>query len=149
MKSFKKYSSFVAIIFGAAGVALFLFLVAIVRKGNISGNIITEYTGIDLTFGVVEHSIQLIKPCTILIIALVLIGVGIVFSLLTASKKPNKMLVLVGALGFILGGVALFLTNSWIALAEVPLTTLNLGIGAILGGVLSVLAGLIALVKLS
>lgn len=105
----------------------------------------TSYTGFKAMFGYSEpleglnKEIEILKFSfmALLTFVLPLVGAGLSF-------VNNKIVKFVGAGLMIAGGVLMFFVPSFVIFASEASVELSLGIGAILGGVFSLLGGLVA-----
>lgn len=151
----KSLFSIIAAVLGVVAVAM-LFLAAVkVPDTTILGATVEGecLTGLQVAFGYAEESVQCLSFSFMALLPWALILVGIVTSALAASKKTAKLLAILSTVVFAAAAVLLFLMPSFMVFAEtlagvaLKAFTWNLGIGAIIAGICSALAGVISLVR--
>ena len=151
----KSLFSIIAAVLGVVAVAM-LFLAAVkVPDTTILGATIEGecLTGLQVAFGYSEENIQCLSFSFMALLPWVLILLGIVASLLTSSKKGSKLLAIVSTVLFAAAAVLLFLMPGFMVFAEslagiaLKAFTWKLGIGAIIAGICSALASVVALVR--
>ena len=137
----EKSSKIIGIIFGIATLIM-LFLPAI-KVGDTQ----TTYSGLQVVFGYKDGE-TIIKFSFWNLLTYLLIVVGIVFLVLDLIDDSNYFLALNSAVAFIAAGILFFFTISFTMPAvEVMRETFSLGIGAILGGIFALIAGVAYLIK--
>lgn len=133
----------IGIIFGVVSLIM-LFLPAI----NV-GDTQTTYSGLQVIFGY-KNGETILKFSFLNLLPYLLIIVGIVFLILYSINSTNYFLALCSAIAFIVAGILFFCTISFtIPVVEVMKESFSLGIGAILGGIFSLIVGVAYLINAS
>ena len=151
MKVFNKVSWLIPAIFGVVAIVLFLSLNVLTADLGVLGK--SSINGWQATFGTEDYDNITIG----LIVAMVLIVIGIVFSILGLSD--NKYILIIPSILMIIGSTMLFFTKSFHLAAalngveqEVARTIIKTmhsafapALGVYLGGIIGLVGGLLAL----
>lgn len=148
-KQIKSVVSLVSAILGIVAVIM-LFLPAVAIK-----NTETTYSGLRITFGYSENNVTVFNFSIMNLITYLLVVAGVLFTLLGMLGKGSKFATFIAAAAFIVAGVFFFLSvafcspngtaSSIIGFFGVNIKdSLTLAYGSIIGGVVSLIAGLCA-----
>lgn len=150
MKSLKKYAPLVAVL--AAVIALvMIFLPALAVEKE-------TYNGIKAVFGYSKKSTQgsftvqqeILKFSVMNLLTYVLVIVGGLCAFLSAKDSKKTIFSLIAAICLLVAGVFFFLTVNFTVIPENPLDLtakdigFELGVGAIIGGIVSIIGALFA-----
>ncbi len=152
----KSIALYVALIFGVLATAM-IFLPSVVGAGNVFGSEVS-YTGLQTAFGYKESAevlgstvtTEILKMNVFSLLAYALPLASIVVGLLF---RNSKLFSFISAGGFIASGVFAFLSITTFPATVIGseiasgLYTYSLGIGAILSGAFSIIAGLAGLYR--
>lgn len=143
MKSVKKFLPFLTAVLGIVAIAM-IFVVCVVTQPILTKT--TGYTGIQIVFGFKEGSAEVFKFSFLGLLPYILSLGGIVLALLKI-KGLEKVLSFVAAGTFIVAAVFFFITPSTVQADEMLLKILDLklAVGAIVSGVLCILAAFASL----
>lgn len=113
----------------------------------------TEYSGFQVAFGYKKNDVAVLGFSFMALLPLLLAVAGTVLAVVNTLKKDSKLLNFVVAGLFVVAGILYFIMPSFMVFADTlsgasaKLLDFKLGVGAILAGICSLLAGLIALAK--
>ena len=151
-----KYTVFISVLLGIAAIVM-LFLPAIAINAQ-DGTV--TYTGLQLAFGYSETPIKFGSYSATIVyfnfsfmnlLTYILVILGIVFTVLGAMGKGGSFASFIAALVFIVGGVFFFMQTSLCIPGDILAyikDSFVLGVGAIIGGIASILAGICSLAKI-
>lgn len=123
----------------------------------------TTYTGLQVTFGHSESalgvSIEVFGFSFMNLLGYLLVAAGVVFAVMTMFGKDSKGTAFLSAVAFVVAGLLLFLSKSFVQVNEDATSlfaffggdiknNLTLAYGAIVGAIASLLAGIVQLVKI-
>jgi hypothetical protein len=149
-----KYTTFISVLLGIVAVVM-MFLPAISITDSEA-----SYTGLQLAFGYSETPIKIGSYSATIVyfnfsfmnlLTYILVILGVVFTVLGSKGKGGAFASFISALMFIVGGVFFFMQGSFSVPGEILSIVKDsfvLAIGAIIGGVASILAGICALAKI-
>lgn len=150
MAKLKKFAPIIAIVLGVLAIIM-IFLPALKLT---AGSESETYSGLKATFGYKESyggiSVTIFKFSFGNLLTYILVIVGIVFAVLAMLGKLGKIAAIVAAVAFLVAGILFFLATKMISGAEGVSETIDaygsLGIGAILGGIICIIAAIISVV---
>ncbi|MBR1983327.1 MAG: hypothetical protein IKA12_01405 [Clostridia bacterium] len=149
------YLPLLSAVLGLVSVVM-IFLAAVnysVVKGVTDLENVVTYSGLQVAFGFTEGdfiSVKVLEFSIMNLLPYVLALGGVVVSVFCYLAKGSKLFAFISAGAFIVSAVFFFLSPSFVVLPK--LTALvkenfSLGIGSIIGGALSALAGLVSLAQ--
>lgn len=142
----KKFLPLLIIIWGVVALAM-MFLPAVVVKDTDK-----TYTGLQLAFGYSSPiigggvSLKVFEFSIMNALTYAFVLSGIIFAIIGQLGKGNKLSSFICALLFVSGGIFFFLQGSFcLPVVAQTKNLLTLGLGSIIGGVTSILAGISSL----
>ncbi len=145
MKKFLKFAPLAMA--GCAVLALIMiFLPQLTDEGDGS------YSGLEIVFGVKEHGYEILKFSFLNLLTYLFVIAMAVVSVLAYMKKDNKLFLLIAIVLAIVSAVFFFLAKAFVQADDLTLEMIkefcDLGVGAIFGGIFSILAAGVGVVKL-
>lgn len=161
-KSLSKYACYAGIAYAVVAICM-IFLAAVSYK---VGNEVTTYSGLQVVFGYKatetvlgsKVSVEILDFSFMNLLPYILLIVGLVLAVMNLLGKGNKLMTIIACACFVIAGILLLLTVSLcvphvneVLGNNVPVLDkekMSLGIGAILGGIFAILAGVAQVPKL-
>lgn len=146
------YLPLLSAVLGLVSVVM-IFLAAVnysVVKGVTDLENVVTYSGLQVAFGLTEGDLFSVEFSIMNLLPYVLALGGVVVSVFCYLAKGSKLFAFISAGAFIVSAVFFFLSPSFVVLPKLTVLVkenFSLGIGSIIGGALSALAGLVSLAQ--